>query len=95
MREFVALILVLATLGGAPASYADGQNDARAAVKSGKALPLKRILPQVRKNVPGRILDAQLLAGKRMRYELKVLGAGDVVRIVTVDARSGRILKVR
>lgn len=95
MRKILGLVLLGCFLISSCEVVARDHNDARAAVKNGNALPLKRILPRVRKRVPGRVLDAQLKPGAKMRYELRVLGKKNVVRTVTVDAQSGKILRVK
>ena len=91
----LALMLVLscAALASAPVSAKD-HDTARDAVSSGQAQPLDAILPKVRARYPGRLLDAKLTrSGGKYRYVIKILDKKGKVRRVTVDARSGRILK--
>ncbi len=91
----LAMVFVLAcvALPSAPAA-ANDHDKARDAVSSGQAQPLDSILPQVRARYPGRLLDAKLTrSGGKYRYVIKILGKNGKVRRVTVDARSGRILK--
>ena len=103
--SFGALVLaaasLLAGLGSpsAPAQSAGAneQDRARSAVRDGRALPLARILSSVRRQFPGRVLDAGLQSDPRggWRYEVRVLDESGRVTEVTVDATSGRILGVR
>lgn len=89
----LALGLVLTALCAPPASAQD-HDTARDAVSSGQAQPLDAILPKVRARYPGRLLDAKLTrSGGKYRYVIKILNKNGKVRRVTVDARSGRILK--
>lgn len=97
----LGLVLVLATLGlalgvacSAGPAVASDHDRARDAVSSGQARPLDAILPGVRARYPGRLLDARLKkSGEGYRYVIKILGDNGKVQRVTVDARSGRILK--
>lgn len=69
----------------------------RKAVSAGKALSLSQVARNVRRRVPGQLLDAQLVNGRggRLVYRLKILGKNGVMRNVTADAHSGGILSVR
>ncbi|MEM7251653.1 MAG: PepSY domain-containing protein [Pseudomonadota bacterium] len=96
MQKILGLLLALVLcVGPGVEVHARDHNKAREEMKSGNALPLKQILPGVRSQVPGRVLDAKLKGGKKMRYEITILSRGDVVRKVIVDAQSGRILRVK
>lgn len=92
-----ALLLTLAVAVvalPAPAASAQDHDKAREAVSSGQAQPLDAILPKVRARYPGRLLDAKLTGSRgKYRYVIKILNKNGKVRRVTVDARSGRILK--
>ncbi len=93
--QALALLAVLAcvTLPAGPAAAGD-HDKARDAVSSGQARPLDAILPKVRQRYPGRLLDARLVrSGGKYRYVIKILDKKGKVRNVTVDARSGRILR--
>jgi uncharacterized membrane protein YkoI len=93
-----ALLLFSAlALSSVPSSAFSGseQDSARQAVESGQARPLKDILRQLRGQMDGRVLDAQLdSAGGRSIYLIKVLGRDGRVRILSVDALSGQVLQV-
>ncbi len=89
----LALGLAVVMLSVPPVSAQD-HDRARDAVSSGQAQPLDAILPKVRARYPGRLLDAKLTRnGGKYRYVIKILDKNGKVRRVTVDARSGRILK--
>lgn len=80
----------------APAFSGSEQEQAREAVQSGQARPLKDILRQVRGEVDGRVLDARLDdVGGRWIYRVKVLGRDGRVQILGIDALSGQVLEVR
>ena len=72
------------------------QDNARNAVKAGNILSLEQILPRVRARFPGRHLDSRLVqSGGRAVYKVKMRMKDGSVKIVTVDARSGKILGAR
>lgn len=68
--------------------------DARAAVQSGQAVALSRMLKTIRATVGGEILPPPQLcnAGGRLVYYVNVLTKNGKVARVTVDAASGSIL---
>ena len=91
------LLFSALALSTVPSSAFSGseQDSARQAVESGQARPLKDILRQLRGQMDGRVLDAQLdSAGGRSIYLIKVLGRDGRVRILSVDALSGQVLRV-
>ena len=72
------------------------QDNARKAVKAGNILSLEQILPRVRARFPGQHLDSRLVqAGGHAVYKVKLRMNDGQVKIVTVDARTGRILGAR
>ncbi len=88
---FCALFLTLA----APVDARD-HDRARDAVRSGQVRPLGEVLGPVRSRFPGRLLDTQLhRQGGNWVYSIKILDRGGRVRVVLVDARTGRILRAR
>jgi hypothetical protein len=75
--------------------YTD-QNQARQAVKEGRALPLGQVLAKVQKQVAGHLLDADLVEeGVRSIYIIKLMTRDGNVAIVSADAASGQILGVK
>lgn len=74
-----------------------GSVEARGAVASGVAVPLKRVIPMVRQAVPGRVLDVDLqqVAGGGWVYKFLVLDGQGKYSEVYVDALRNRIVKVR
>lgn len=97
MRWLGTALVVLAMLGAAPAANAQGfRSEPRRSVESGDTRPLGDILPQVRGRYPGRLLDAQLVRRNgRPIYQLRILGPGGQVQVLSVDARTAEILGVR
>jgi uncharacterized membrane protein YkoI len=95
-----ALLLVAALLLVGPAVIAPSpasaqaclsQSDVRAAVQSGRAIPLSGLLGQIRATVGGEVLSSSLCDyGGRLMYLVNVLSGGQVTRL-TVDAQSGAI----
>ena len=94
LRRFVATLL-LSLVAFGPTHAAD-QDRVRDAVKSGEARPLAEILPRLRDQFPGQMLDARLdQGGGPTRYVVKILGPSGQVSEITVDAKSGAVLRVR
>ena len=72
------------------------QDRARDASRAGEVLPLETILRSVRKRYHGKLLDADLVrSGSGYVYLIKIIDDSDRVRILQVDARSGRVLGAR
>ncbi len=94
-----ALLLLVATdgLAGHKAKHRGSDQDrARSAVEQGEAMPLSAILARVRQSHPGKLLDAKLARrGNALIYAIKLRGTDNRIKLVQVDARSGRILSVR
>ncbi|MES1990265.1 MAG: PepSY domain-containing protein [Pseudomonadota bacterium] len=78
-------------------SMSSDQDQARKAVREGRVLPLGKVLAKVQRQVPGRLLDANLLdgGGGPAIYLIKMMTNDGNVAIVTVDAATGNILNVR
>jgi uncharacterized membrane protein YkoI len=97
-RLAATLAFALALLAASPASFAlSEQEKARAAVEAGEVLPLNDILRQVRRDYPGRILDAQLdeRGGGNWVYRIKLLKKNGRVVDLTVDGSSGKVLRAK
>ena len=97
-RDFIGLLAALATFGALPSRAAAqrGPDRARRALRRGDILPLRDVIAMVRRRIPGKIVDVQLLQrDRRFAYRLKILNRQDHVMIVLADAKSGRILRVR
>jgi uncharacterized membrane protein YkoI len=99
MQRLAAILgFVLALLAAVPAALAlSEQERARAAVEAGEVLPLNAILRQIRRDYPGRILDAELnrRGGGRWIYQIKMLKKNGRVVELTVDGRSGQVLRAK
>ena len=84
----------LAGLGAGPAVAQSclSQDQVRAAVESGQAIPLSNVLGPIRATVDGEILSSPMLCdyGGRLVYVLNVLSNGQVTRL-NVDAQTGSI----
>ena len=72
------------------------QDRARDAFRSGDVLPLSRILSSVRRQYPGKLLDANLARqGGGYVYVIKLLDQDNRVRLIYVDAQTGGVISVR
>lgn len=94
----IGLVCVFPLAGTATAGsfqLASGDHDdARKARRSGAIMSMSRIIRIVRRLHRGRPIDAYLSAGKRNYYIIWKTDRGDILRI-TVDARTGEIIRVR
>ncbi len=97
LRWILTLAVVLATLDLAqPAQGQSDQQRALDAVSAGQALPLKQVLPGLRRDYPGQVLDAQLYERDgRWLYRIKMLAADGKVQALIVDARTGAVVDRR
>jgi hypothetical protein len=93
-RIGACVLLLLATICGAAPAQADAADHdrARSAVEAGQIRPLQDILAEVRRQVPGRMLDARLQQNGRWVYKVILLQADGQVVAVTVDAQTARVL---
>jgi uncharacterized membrane protein YkoI len=97
---FLSSLLLCAGLAvswNAPAAASDDDHvEARALLRAGKILPLARILGTVQKRVPGDVIEVDLDHEDRgWEYDVKVLTANGRVLKVTVDAKTGVVLKIK
>lgn len=84
----LATALAISGTGGARAQGCLSPGEARQAVQNGDAISLS----QVRGNLPGDVVSAQLChGGGGLVYVVNVLGAGGKVERLQIDARSGAI----
>jgi hypothetical protein len=101
MRILVVVLALVATASASPCCAmmpAAASSDASAlrAVILVADQPLSAVLQQIDQRIPGRALDARRVERDgRNVYRVKWLGEDGKVRDVTVDAESGRILRVR
>lgn len=93
-RTVACVLLLLATICTAAPAQADAADHdrARSAVEAGQIRPLQDILAEVRRQVPGRMLDARLQQNGRWVYKVILLQADGQVVAVTVDAQTARVL---
>ncbi|KFN49449.1 PepSY domain-containing protein [Arenimonas composti] len=89
--------VVFLGLAIAPARAGDDDHiAARAALQRGEILPLARILEQVQRREPGDVIEIELeREDEGWEYDVKVLTPSGVVRKLTLDARTGEVLKVK
>lgn len=89
------VLLALSVASPAMAGDDDDHDAARRAVARGEALPLERMLVLLRRVAPGEMIDLEFERdGGRWVYEFKVLAPNGVVREVTMEARTGRVLEI-
>ncbi len=98
MRWIVIALFLAFSAAALPGPALADHYRARDAVTAGQVQPLGKIMRQINPRYPGRLLDAQL--GQRGRngrwiYLIKILDNRGSVQLLTVDAKSGRVLKVR
>ena len=97
----LAILASLALLAAEPqrdslgADWRPQQDEARAAVRAGRAIPLAQAIAAVQGRIPGRLLDAGLEPGDNGRQVYRVRwAAADGRRLdVIVDASSGQVLR--
>lgn len=90
LASFISLIIFSYSSG-----FSDEDHDeAYELLRSGKILPLDKILEITRKQVQGRVIEVELeREGNRIIYELEVLDKKGVVWEMKVDAVTGFIFK--
>ncbi len=65
------------------------QDGALAAVRSGKAVPLQRVLNHCKSTYKGKVLDVKLKQrDERYVYEVRILAPNNFVRFIRLDAKS-------
>lgn len=71
------------------------QTEARERVRGGDILPLPRVLGEIRRRTPGRLLDAGLEAGPDGQPVYRIRWAAEDGRRIDylVDARSGAVIR--
>lgn len=96
---FFAPLTAALTIFGVVGMSAHGQSvdheAARRALELGETKPLEQILAGVRTNLSGDIVSVEIERdGRVIDYELRVLDRDGRMRRVSVDAKSGQILKI-
>ena len=94
LRVIACLFLLVAWMSAPVRAEAPDHDRARSAVEAGQIRPLQDILAEVRRRVPGRMLDARLQQNGQWVYQVILLQANGQVVAVTVDARTGQVLGV-
>ena len=104
-RSFLIGVGALAVASVLPSTGEAATKDherARQTVKSGKILPLQRVLQSISKKYPGKVVDADVRevpnskTGKmEWLYFLKVLDNKGQVTDLTVDAKTAKVLEAK
>ena len=98
-RVLLMIAVVLTTAFAAVNVLADDARDhdrARRALEAGEIMPLSRILDQVERDNPGRVLEVELeREDDRWLYEIKLLQDGGRVLKLKVDARDAQVLGIK
>jgi hypothetical protein len=101
MRHLFAALALVVAAGHAPGNAAaigggHGAMRAGSAVVLASEQPLGQVLKSIDRQIPGRALDARKVERDgRTIYNVKWLGSDGKVRVITVDATSGRIEQIR
>jgi len=91
---FVAAVMILPS----PVLLAgkDDHVEARELLRRGEILPLARILDIAQRRVPGDVIEVELEHEDRgWEYDVKVLTSTGLVRKITLEARTGTIIKIK
>jgi len=104
MKHFFALAVMLAAVATPPAAVAQDsrpvfgagrgdQDQAREGVRSGRQVPLSRVLDMLRSRFPGRHLNTSMGdAGGRPAYYVQWQMENGRVVVFVVDAESGQVI---
>lgn len=100
IRSFAApLALIAAATLSSPGTVLAGKEDhveARELLRRGQILPLDRILDIAQRHVPGDVIEVELEREERgWEYEVKVLTPAGRVRKISLNARTGAVLKIK
>jgi uncharacterized membrane protein YkoI len=99
-RTLFAAVL-LATVATGPAALAGkhdkhGHTEARELLRRGEILPLAAILQVAARQVPGDVIEVELEhEDEGWEYDVKVLTPAGQVRKLTIDARHGKVLRIK
>jgi uncharacterized membrane protein YkoI len=97
----LAACLLLAAAAAGPVALAGrhdghGHTEARELLRRGEILPLAAILQVAAKQVPGDVIEVELEhEDKGWEYDVKVLTPAGQVRKLTIDARHGKVLRIK
>jgi uncharacterized membrane protein YkoI len=104
-RALAALALLAAVAAGPVAlagkhdkhdKHGHGHTEARELLRRGEILPLAAILQVAAKQVPGDVIEVELEhEDEGWEYDVKVLTPAGQVRKLTIDARHGKVLKIK
>lgn len=98
-RLLIAIPFLLTATLASNSAMGDDDDDhdaARKAVEHGEILPLDTILSGVKDELPGQIVGVEIeQKQQRWFYEFRVVGAQGHLYEVYVDARTGKIEKIK
>ena len=99
LLQLAAPLLSAALLAVGPAMVQAGDKDhemARQALQQGQVLPLRTVIDQVEKQYQGQVLKVEFEhEDGRYLYEIRLLQADGRMVKMEVDARDGRLLKMK
>jgi len=90
-------VTVLLTTGYEAAARSTGDDHvaAREALRRGEVLPLSRVLTIAQTAVPGDVVLVRLIRQEfGWRYRVRILTEAGRLRLVRIDARTGRIIEI-
>lgn len=87
---------MLALMPYVKASASEGYEEARVLSRAGEIKPLNDILLNVKKEIPGTVLEVELeRKHNKLVYEIEILQSQGSVKEVYVDARTGEIISIK
>lgn len=96
LANFIAIIILIMSLSFIlPAAIAGNDHlEARQLQAAGNILPLQQLLDIIRENHPGTVLELELEhKGKRVIYEVEILGKDGQVTKLYIDAQTAEIIR--
>jgi len=91
-----ALLAFAATPAALAGKHKHDHVEARELLRRGEILPLAEILRIAARQVPGDVIEVELeREDEGWEYDVKVLTPTGQVRKLTIDARQGKVLKVK
>lgn len=97
---FRFILAMIITSGPVYTAHADDDDyldhiEARHLMNAGEILPLEAILENVRRRVPGKVIEVELeKENQEIVYEVEILSNG-VIREVYINARTGKLLLIK
>ena len=98
LANFIAIIILIMSLSFIlPTAIADNDHlEARQLQAAGNILPLQQLLDIIRESHPGTVLELELEhKGKRVIYEVEILGEDGQVTKLYIDAQTAEIIRIK